>query len=101
MQMLAPADGPLIETLAEFCRRNAMAESTFGRCAVNDGKFVACYCARHGAHPPRRARCSCAWPLPMRWTIAHIQYLIYKARPLHGQMLILTIRRGFLSGRKE
>ena len=41
MQMLTQSDGPLIETIAEFCRRNAMAESTFGRRAVNDGKFVA------------------------------------------------------------
>jgi hypothetical protein len=41
MQMLAKSDGGLIESIAEFCRRNAMAESTFGRRAVNDGKFVA------------------------------------------------------------
>ena len=40
MQMLTQSDGPLIETIAEFCRRNAMAESTFGRRSVNDGKFV-------------------------------------------------------------
>jgi hypothetical protein len=39
--MLAQSDGALIDTIAEFCRRNAMAESTFGRRAVNDGKFVA------------------------------------------------------------
>ena len=30
----------LLESISEFCRRNAMAESTFGRRAVNDGKFV-------------------------------------------------------------
>lgn len=41
MQMLVKSEGGLIETIAEFCRRNAMAESTFGRRAVNDGKFVA------------------------------------------------------------
>jgi hypothetical protein len=40
MQVLAQSDGPLIDTIAEFCRRNSMAESTFGRRAVNDGKFV-------------------------------------------------------------
>ncbi len=31
----------LIDSIAEFCRRTGMAESTFGRRAVNDGKFVA------------------------------------------------------------
>jgi hypothetical protein len=41
METLAQGEGALIETIAEFCRRNAMAESTFGRRAVNDGKFVA------------------------------------------------------------
>ena len=40
MQMPAQSDSPLIDTISEFCRRNAMAESTFGRRAVNDGKFV-------------------------------------------------------------
>jgi len=30
----------LIEDIEAFCRRHAMAESTFGRMAVNDGKFV-------------------------------------------------------------
>ncbi len=38
----APGQGlGLIDAIAEFCRRNTMAESTFGRRAVNDGKFVA------------------------------------------------------------
>ena len=40
MQMPVPSDAPLIDSISEFCRRNAMAESTFGRRAVNDGKFV-------------------------------------------------------------
>src|SRR5688572_4027151 len=31
----------LLDSIAEFCRRANMAESTFGRRAVNDGKFVA------------------------------------------------------------
>jgi hypothetical protein len=31
----------LLDSIAEFCRRIGMAESTFGRHAVNDGKFVA------------------------------------------------------------
>ena len=39
--MLAETDGALLDCIAEFCRNNAMAESTFGRRAVNDGKFVA------------------------------------------------------------
>src|SRR5690606_24356600 len=30
----------LLGSIAEFCRRTGMAESTFGRRAVNDGKFV-------------------------------------------------------------
>ena len=34
-------DAPLLISIAEFCRRNGIAESTFGRRAVNDGKFVA------------------------------------------------------------
>ena len=38
----APAAAPrLLEAIANFCRLQAMAESTFGRHAVNDGKFVA------------------------------------------------------------
>src|SRR5580765_4002064 len=31
----------LLDSISEFCRRAHMAESTFGRRAVNDGKFVA------------------------------------------------------------
>jgi hypothetical protein len=31
---------PLLEEIADYCRRVGMAESTFGRQAVNDGKFV-------------------------------------------------------------
>ncbi|HUF81629.1 MAG TPA: hypothetical protein VMN03_10875, partial [Burkholderiales bacterium] len=34
-------DGSLLGSIADFCRRTGMAESTFGRRAVNDGKFVA------------------------------------------------------------
>src|SRR5882672_519678 len=30
----------LLDSISEFCRRASMAESTFGRRAVNDGKFV-------------------------------------------------------------
>src|SRR5579871_93343 len=30
----------LLRDIAEFCRRARMAESTFGRLAVNDGKLV-------------------------------------------------------------
>ncbi len=41
MQTLTVSDGTLLDRIAEFCRRNTMAESTFGRHAVNDGKFVA------------------------------------------------------------
>jgi SAM-dependent methyltransferase len=35
-----PGEG-LLDSIAEFCRVSGMAESTFGRRAVNDGKFVA------------------------------------------------------------
>src|SRR5687768_9401560 len=31
----------LLGSISDFCRRTGMAESTFGRRAVNDGKFVA------------------------------------------------------------
>jgi SAM-dependent methyltransferase len=31
----------LLDSISEFCRRAGMAETTFGRQAVNDGKFVA------------------------------------------------------------
>src|SRR3954452_14411215 len=35
------AVGTLLGSISDFCRRTGMAESTFGRRAVNDGKFVA------------------------------------------------------------
>ncbi|MGH8689356.1 MAG: hypothetical protein ACREVQ_16765 [Burkholderiales bacterium] len=38
---LAERGGALLDSIADFCRRSGMAESTFGRRAVNDGKFVA------------------------------------------------------------
>ena len=33
-------DAPLLESIAAFCRRSGIAESTFGRRAVNDGKLT-------------------------------------------------------------
>jgi hypothetical protein len=39
--------GGLLDSIANFCRSTSMAESTFGRRAVNDGKFVSRL--RHGA----------------------------------------------------
>src|SRR2546423_15279498 len=33
--------GTLLGSISDFCRRTGMAESRFGRRAVNDGKFVA------------------------------------------------------------
>src|SRR3989441_9942294 len=33
--------GTLLGSISDFCRSTGMAESTFGRRAVNDGKFVA------------------------------------------------------------
>src|SRR3954463_13989049 len=41
MDAVTEQDAPLLDSIAEFCRRTGMAESTFGRRAVNDGKFVA------------------------------------------------------------
>ncbi|HEX9184015.1 MAG TPA: hypothetical protein VF876_12225 [Burkholderiales bacterium] len=42
LDTLAPPQGAgLLDSIADFCRRTGMAESTFGRRAVNDGKFVA------------------------------------------------------------
>ncbi|KAB2919605.1 MAG: hypothetical protein F9K29_04615 [Hyphomicrobiaceae bacterium] len=38
---MAEAGVGLLDSISEFCRRAGMAESTFGRRAVNDGKFVA------------------------------------------------------------
>jgi len=35
------SDGPLLDSIADYCRQARIAESTFGRLAVNDGKFVA------------------------------------------------------------
>ena len=37
----AQGGGTLLDSISDFCRRIGMAESTFGRRAVNDGKFVA------------------------------------------------------------
>ena len=31
---------PLLRQISQYCREARMAESTFGRLAVNDGKFV-------------------------------------------------------------
>ena len=61
--------GGLLDSISAFCRQTGIAESTFGRRAVNDGKFVARlrdgaritpetlervseFMARHGATPP-------------------------------------------------
>src|SRR5215510_5714551 len=41
MDMLAEPAGALLDSIAQFCQLNGIAESTFGRRAVNDGKFVA------------------------------------------------------------
>src|SRR6185503_10776371 len=41
MEVAAPGGVSLLGSISEFCRRTGMAESTFGRRAVNDGKFVA------------------------------------------------------------
>jgi hypothetical protein len=62
----------LLDSIAAFCRQRGMAESTFGRRAVNDGKFVARlrdgarvtpetlervfnFMAKQGVAPPREA----------------------------------------------
>jgi hypothetical protein len=39
-QPMTQAAVGLLDSISEFCRRAGMAESTFGRRAVNDGKFV-------------------------------------------------------------
>ncbi len=69
MEVVAEQGGALLDSIAEFCRRTGMAESTFGRRAVNDGKFVArlrdgaritpetleriaSFMSQHGATPP-------------------------------------------------
>jgi hypothetical protein len=41
LETLAQQGEGLLDSIADFCRRTGMAESTFGRRAVNDGKFVA------------------------------------------------------------
>src|SRR5205807_6365594 len=41
MEQVIEARGTLLGSIFDFCRRTGMAESTFGRRAVNDGKFVA------------------------------------------------------------
>src|SRR5580765_8588374 len=41
MEAVAVVAGTLLDSIASFCRDNGIAESTFGRRAVNDGKFVA------------------------------------------------------------
>jgi len=39
-QALRAESGNLLSAIVEYCRRDRIAESTFGRLAVNDGKFV-------------------------------------------------------------
>jgi len=41
VETLAAQGDTLLDSIANFCRANGVAESTFGRRAVNDGKFVA------------------------------------------------------------
>src|SRR5881394_3938401 len=41
MEAVAEVGGTLLDSISAFCRDNGIAESTFGRRAVNDGKFVA------------------------------------------------------------
>ena len=69
MEAIVEQGGSLLDSISEFCRRSGIAESTFGRRAVNDGKFVARlrdgaritpetlervanYLGRHGASAP-------------------------------------------------
>jgi hypothetical protein len=40
LEVLARRSAGLLDAISDFCRLKAMAESTFGRLAVNDGKFV-------------------------------------------------------------
>jgi hypothetical protein len=40
-EVMQAVGGTLLGSISDFCRRTGMAESTFGRRAVNDGKFVA------------------------------------------------------------
>ena len=41
MEALAEQGSTLLDSISAFCRASGIAESTFGRRAVNDGKFVA------------------------------------------------------------
>jgi len=41
MEAMAEQGSSLLDSIAGFCRRHGIAESTFGRRAVNDGKFMA------------------------------------------------------------
>ena len=41
MEAIAEHAVGLLDSIADFCSRSGIAESTFGRRAVNDGKFVA------------------------------------------------------------
>jgi hypothetical protein len=41
MEAIVEQGGTLLDSIADFCRQHGIAESTFGRRAVNDGKFVA------------------------------------------------------------
>src|SRR5688572_9240045 len=40
MEAILEQGGTLLDSIADFCRHNGIAESTFGRRADNDGKFV-------------------------------------------------------------
>src|SRR2546422_5120075 len=53
MEQVMEASGTLLGSISDFCRRTGMAESTFGRRAVNDGKFVARL--RDGARVDRKS----------------------------------------------
>jgi hypothetical protein len=70
MSMETALEGGLLDSISAFCRQYGIAESTFGRRAVNDGKFVArlrdgaritpetlervsAYMRRHGAATPQ------------------------------------------------
>jgi len=41
MEAVVEQGSSLLDSISAFCRVNGIAESTFGRRAVNDGKFVA------------------------------------------------------------
>ena len=40
MEAIAEQGSTLLDSISAFCKQENMAESTFGRRAVNDGKFV-------------------------------------------------------------